>query len=53
MTTIPSPKIIDKMKELILLRGLPGSGKSTFAELIGGFRCEVGDHVTGRENRAV
>jgi predicted kinase len=29
------------MKELILLRGLPGSGKSTFAELIGGFRCEA------------
>jgi predicted kinase len=29
------------MKELILLRGLPGSGKSTFAEVIGGFRCEA------------
>jgi ABC-type lipoprotein export system ATPase subunit len=29
------------MKELILLRGVPGSGKSTFADLIGGFRCEA------------
>ena len=29
------------MKELILLRGLPGSGKSTFAEVIGGFCCEA------------
>ena len=29
------------MKELILLRGLPGSGKSTFAEVIGGFHCEA------------
>jgi predicted kinase len=29
------------MKELILLRGLPGSGKSTFAEVVGGFRCEA------------
>ena len=29
------------MKELILVRGLPGSGKSTFAEVIGGFRCEA------------
>lgn len=29
------------MKDLILVRGLPGSGKSTFADLIGGFRCEA------------
>ena len=41
MTIIRLLKIIDRMKELILLRGLPGSGKSTFAEVIGGFRCEA------------
>ena len=31
------------MKELILLRGLPGSGKSTFADLVSGYRCEADD----------
>lgn len=29
------------MKELFLLRGLPGSGKSTFAERIGGIHIEA------------
>jgi predicted kinase len=29
------------MKELILLRGLPGSGKSTFAKIIGGEHYEA------------
>ena len=29
------------MKELILLRGLPGSGKSTFAKSIGGLHYEA------------
>ena len=29
------------MKELILLRGLPGNGKSTFAKVIGGTHYEA------------
>ena len=29
------------MKQLILLRGLPGSGKSTFAETLGGIHIEA------------
>lgn len=29
------------MKQLILLRGLPGSGKSTFAKSLGGFHLEA------------
>ncbi len=29
------------MKELIILRGLPGAGKSTFAEILGGMHIEA------------
>ena len=29
------------MKQLILLRGLPGSGKSTFAKSLGGIHIEA------------
>jgi adenylate kinase family enzyme len=29
------------MKKLFLIRGLPGSGKSTFAKLIGGIVLEA------------
>jgi len=31
----------NKMKELLLLRGLPGSGKSTLAKLLGGEHIEA------------
>lgn len=33
------------MKRLIILRGLPGSGKSTFAELFGGTICCADDYM--------
>jgi predicted kinase len=35
-------------KTLIIVRGIPGSGKSTFAELIGGYICTADDyHMNG------
>jgi predicted kinase len=32
---------MDKMKELYIIRGLPGSGKSTFAKSLGGVHFEA------------
>ena len=34
------------MKQLILLRGLPGSGKSTFAKSLGGIHIEADQYFT-------
>ena len=33
----------DKKRILIIVRGLPGSGKSTFAELLGDIICTTDD----------
>jgi predicted kinase len=38
------------MKELILLRGLPGSGKSSFAKLLGGNNYEADQYFIDQEN---
>jgi predicted kinase len=36
-------------KSLVILRGLPGSGKSAFASLIGRARCSADDYLITRE----
>ena len=36
------------MKELIILRGLPGSGKTTLAKVIGGILCAADDYFDGK-----
>jgi predicted kinase len=36
-------------KNLIILRGLPGSGKSTFAEVIGGTICCADDFMVDKD----
>ena len=37
------------MKELILIRGVSGSGKSTFAELVARLACQMHDHLKYKE----
>ena len=40
------------MKELIILRGLPGSGKTTLAKAIGGLLCSADDYFDGKHGYA-